>query len=134
MLVIIFMLLRLMMMVLRANPMAMRVVLPGSRALRRISISTVPVTELVVLPGSRALRRISISAVPVTELVVKKPSCYPVRAIGGGSSETPDALSLRVPVLSDACYSFIFRLLFDITPLVGGGSLAVLLEAVFLGR
>ena len=106
------MLLRLMMMVLRANPMAMR----------------------VVLPGSRALRRISISAVPVTELVVKKPSCYPVRAIGGGSSETPDALSLRVLALSDACYSFIFRLLFDITPLVGGGSLAVLLEAVFLGR
>jgi hypothetical protein len=99
-------------MVLRANPMAMR----------------------VVLPGSRALRRISISAVPVTELVVKKPSCYPVRAIGGGSSETPDALSLRVPVLSDACYSFIFRLLFDITPVVGGGSLAVLLDAVFLGR
>jgi hypothetical protein len=59
-LVIIFMLLRLMMMVLRAIPMAMRV---------------------VVLPGSRALRRISISAVPVAELVVKKPSCYPVRAI-----------------------------------------------------
>jgi hypothetical protein len=107
-----FVLLRLMMMVLRAIPMAMR----------------------VVLPGSRALHRISISAVPVTELVVKKPSCNPVRAIGGGSSETPDVLNLRVPALSDPCYSFIFRLLFDITPAVGGGSLAVLLDVGFLGR
>jgi hypothetical protein len=52
----------------------------------------------VVLPGSRALRRISISAVPVTELVVKKPSCYLVRVIGGRSSETLDALSLWFPL------------------------------------
>jgi hypothetical protein len=113
-LVIILMLLRLMliMMLLRAIPMAIRV---------------------VVLPGSRALGRISISALPVTELVVKKPSCYPVRAIGGGSSETPDALSLQVLALGNACYSFIFRLLFDITPVVRGVLLAVLLEVGFLG-
>jgi hypothetical protein len=75
MLVINFMLLRLIMVKVRAIPMVIRV---------------------LVLSDSRALGRISISAVPVTELVVKKPSCYPVRALGGESSETPDALSLRV--------------------------------------
>jgi hypothetical protein len=111
-LVIIFILLRLIIIVLRANSIAIR----------------------VVLPGFRALCRISISAVPVTELVVKKLLYYPVRAIGGRNSETPDILNLRVPALSDTCYSFIFRLLFNITPVVGRGSLAVLLDAVFLGR
>jgi hypothetical protein len=50
--------------------------------------------RVVVLPGSRALGRIWISAVPVMELIVKKLSCYLVRAIGGGSSETLNALSL----------------------------------------
>jgi hypothetical protein len=50
-LVIIFMLLRLIMIVLRANPIAIRVVLPSSRALYRISISAVLVIELV-LPSS----------------------------------------------------------------------------------
>jgi hypothetical protein len=93
-LVIIFILLRLIIIVLRANPIAMRVVLLGSQALRRISISTIPVIELIVLPGSRALRRISISAIPVIELIVKKLLYYLVQVIGGRSSETLDILSL----------------------------------------
>jgi hypothetical protein len=110
-LVINFMLLRMIMVGLRAIPMAMRV---------------------LVLSDSRALGRISISAVPVTELVVKKPSCYPV--LGGRSSETPDALSLWVLALDDAFHSVILRLLFNVTPVEGGVLLGVLLEVVFLGR
>lgn len=88
--------------------------------------------RVLVLSDSRALGRISISAVPVTELVVKKPSCYPV--LGGRSSETPDALSLWVLALDDAFHSVIFRLLFNVTPVEGGFLLRVLLEVVFLGR
>jgi hypothetical protein len=93
-LIIIFILFRLIIIVFRANSIAIRVVLLGSRALYRISISAVLVTELIVLPGSRALYRISISTVPVIELIVKKLLYYPVRAIGSESSKTPDVLSL----------------------------------------
>jgi hypothetical protein len=88
--------------------------------------------RFLVLSNIRALGRISISAVPVTELVVKKPSCYPV--LGGKSSETPNALRLWVPALDDAFHSVIFRLLFNITPVESGVLAAVLLEVVFLGR
>jgi hypothetical protein len=85
MLVINSMLLRMMMVGLRAIPMAMRV---------------------LVLSDSRALGRILIFVVPVTELVVKKLSCYPV--LGGKSSEIPDILSLWILALDDMFYGIIF--------------------------
>ena len=93
-LVIIFIFLRLIIIVLRANPISIRVVLLGSRALRRISISVILVIELIVLPSSRALYRISISIILVIELIVKKLLYYLVRVIRGKSNETLDILSL----------------------------------------
>jgi hypothetical protein len=67
-----------------------------------VGLRAIPMAMRVVLSGSRALGRISISGVPVTELVVKKPSCYPVWAIEGRSSETPEAFSLQVLTFGDA--------------------------------
>jgi hypothetical protein len=85
-LIIIFIFFRLIIIILRANLIAIR----------------------IVLPGSRALYRISISAVPVTELIVKKLLYYLVRVIRGKNSKTLDILSLRVLALSNTYYSFIF--------------------------
>jgi hypothetical protein len=67
--------------------------------------------RVMVLAAARALCGISISPVSVAELVVKKPSCYPIFAIGCWNSKVPVPLGMRVAALGDACHSFIFGLL-----------------------
>jgi hypothetical protein len=67
--------------------------------------------RVMVLAAARALCGISISPISVTELVVKKPSCYPIFAIGCWNSKIPVPLGVRIAALGDACYSFILRLL-----------------------
>jgi hypothetical protein len=101
------------MMVPRATPMAMRV---------------------VMLPTSRTFCRISISAITVTELVVEEPPRYPVWAIGRFGGEVPVPLSMRVAILGDTSHSFVLRVLFNVAPVERGLSLAVLFEVIFLRR
>lgn len=90
--------------------------------------------RMVVLRTPQTFGRIPISAITVTEFVVKEPSCYPIRAIRGGSSEVPIIFGLVVAALGDERHSFILRLLLDVTPVVGGFSFAILFEVVFIGR
>jgi hypothetical protein len=88
--------------------------------------------RVVMLPASRALGRISIPAITVTEFVIEKPSGDPIWAIICFSSESPVPLSMRVAALGDASHSFILRTFFDVAPVEGGLPLAVLFEVVLL--
>jgi hypothetical protein len=109
----------------------------GDRMMFMMMLQAAPmagVMRVVVFRATRTLGRISISAVTVTELVIKKPSCYPIRAIGGGSSEVPIICGMLVAASGDERHSFILRLLLDVAPVIGGLSLAVLFEVVFIGR
>jgi hypothetical protein len=88
--------------------------------------------RVMMLPTSRALVRISIPAITVTEFVVEKPPCDPIWAIICFSSEHPVPLSMRVAALGDASHSFILRTFFNVAPVKGGLPLAVFFEVVLL--
>ena len=87
-----------------------------------------------MFPAPRCLGRISIPAITVAEFVIEEPSCYPIRTFAWyfWSREIPIPSGMRILALGNASHSLFLIAFFDVAPVVGWPSLAIVFKvAVF---